>query len=205
MVSGLTATLVALALGLAGHSRSEGSSQFVVDPDVNRVAITIDLLTVDMPELCDVDVSLSDPDQRRHEEQRLRACVERGLPGWLRLHTDEGDCQVVAVDVKRGQGFAITFTGIANCPSLAGATLTLDWGLFASTRLDHISTATIVVGTGVEPQRTLLSRRNNKVRVKIPAPRHPAAIAVVGVVVAGVAIAAVMLVRRRRRQLQQAR
>ena len=205
MVSGLTATLVALALGLAGHSRSEGSSQFVVDSDANRVAITIDLLTVDMPELCDVDVSLSDSDQRRHEEQRLRACVERGLPGWLRLHTDEGDCQVVAVDVKRGQGFAITFTGIANCPSLAGATLTLDWGLFASTRLDHISTATIVVGTGVEPQRTLLSRRNNKVRVKIPAPRHPAAIAVVGVVVAGVAIAAVMLVRRRRRQLQQAR
>lgn len=205
MVSGLTATMLAVALGLAGHSRSEGSSQFLVEPDANRVAITIDLLTVDMPELCDVDVSLSNPDQRRREEQRLRACVERGLPGWLRLHTDEGACQVAAVDVKRGQGFAITFTGMATCPSLAGATLTLDWGLFASTQLDHISTATIVVGTGVEPQRTLLSRRNNKVRIKVPAPRRLAAIAATSVVVAGVAIVGVMLGRRRRRQLQQAR
>jgi len=196
MVS-VAAAVVMLALGLPGHSRSEGSSRFVVDTVTDRVAITINLVTLDLPELCEVDLSLSDPDQRRLEEQRLRACVERGLPEWLRLRTDAGACQVVARDVERGQALAIALTGIASCPPLRGSTITIDWGLFASTRLDHISTATIVVGDDEIPQRTLFSRRNNKVRVKVPKPFPwaPLAGAAIAIVASSIAVA-----MRRRRQ-----
>lgn len=194
------AAVVMLALALPGHSRSEGTSRFVADAVTDRVAITINLVTLDLPELCEVDLSLSDPDKRHLEEQRLQACVEGGLPEWLRLRTDAGACQVVARGVERGPGLEVTFTGTAACPPLRGATVTIDWGLFASTRLDHISTATIVVGDDEVPQRTLFSRRNNKVRVKIPkpVPWPPLVGAATAIVASGIAVAL-----RRRRQLQQ--
>ena len=88
-------------------------------------------------------------------------------------------------------------TGTATCPPLRGATVTIDWGLFASTRLDHVSTATIVVGDDEVPQRTLFSRRNNKVRVKVPKPAPWPALAgaATAIVASGIAVA----LRRRRR------
>jgi hypothetical protein len=189
----VVATLVAAA-ALLGHSRSEGRSRFEVDGD--RVRISIELLQLDLPELCEVDVSLTDPDRRRHEEQRLDACVETGLPRWLRLQTLDGTCTVVSTGVRRGEGLAVFIDGVATCPPLAGETLILDWGLFAGQRLDHVSTATVVVAPGVE-ERALLSRRHNRLKVHVPRALPLPALVTAGIVV--VAASGAVVWRRRRR------
>ena len=80
--------VVALAL-VAGHNRSEGSSRFVVgDRDVQ---MEVSMLKLDLPELCEVDLSFSDAARHDAEAARLRQCVEVGMPRWLRLHAEGGD------------------------------------------------------------------------------------------------------------------
>lgn len=185
------AVLVAVA-SLVGHSRSEGRSRFEVEGD--RVQITIELLQLDLPELCEVDLSLTDPDRRRHEERRLDACVETGLPRWLRLQTLTGSCAVVSTGVHRSDGLAVFIDGVATCPHLAGETLIIDWGLFAGQRLDHVSTATIVVAPDVE-ERALVSRRHNRLKVHVPQPLPRPALT--AAIVVATAIGAIAWRRRR--------
>jgi hypothetical protein len=195
---GAVVAVVVAAASLLGHSRSEGRSRFTIDGD--RVQIAIELLQLDLPELCEVDLSVSDPDRRRHEAQRLDACVETGLPRWMRLQTLDGRCTVVSTGVRQGEGLAIFIDGVATCPPLAGGTLIIDWGLFAGQRLDHVSTATVVVAPGVE-ERALLSRRQNRLKVHVPRSLPiPALVAGVAAVLAGV-IAGFGWRRRRRARL----
>jgi hypothetical protein len=190
---GIVVATVFAAAALVGHSRSEGRSRFEVVGD--RVQITIELLQLDLPELCEVDLSLTDQDRRRQEEQRLHQCVERGLPRWLRLQTLEGSCSVVSTGVRRGEGLAVFMDGVATCPPLPGQTLMIDWGLFAGQRLDHVSTTTVVVAPGVE-ERALLSRRQNRLKAHIPrALPMPAIMA--GIAALVVALAALGVRRRR--------
>lgn len=194
---GVAAVAVVSALVLAGHSRSEGTSRFELQPG-SRVGITVQLLTLDLPELCEVDLSLSDDDRRRREEQRFEACVESGLPRWLRLRTDDGACTVMSSGTRRGAGLQVFIDGVAACPPLPGHTLSIDWGFFAGQRLDHVSTATVVVAPGVE-ERALLSRRHNRLRVNVPRPFPIAVVAVLATVAAAALLVGALLVRRRRR------
>lgn len=193
-MAAVVAALVAAA-ALVGHSRSEGRSRFELQPG-DRVGITIELLQLDLPELCEVDLSLTDPDRRRHEEQRLAACVEAGLPRWLRLQTLEGRCTVVSAGVRRGEGLAVFIDGVATCPPLAGQTLIIDWGLFAGQRLDHVSSATVIVAPGVE-ERALLSRRQNRLQVQIP---QALPLPLIAAGVAAFVVAAVGAIRWRRQR-----
>jgi len=200
---GVTVVAVLSALALVGHSRSEGRSRFEIQPG-DRVGISVQLLTLDLPELCEVDLSLSDPDRQRREAQRFEACVERGLPRWLRLSTDGGACAVSSSGTRRGEGLEVFIDGVAACPPLAGHTLTIDWGFFAGQRLDHVSTATVAPAPGVE-ERTLLSRRHNRARVKIPRAFPDPVEVGVGVVVVAVLVVVVGGLRRRRRRSHEGR
>jgi|GEM_PF-1364673 len=193
----VVATVVAAA-ALLGHSRSEGSSRFEIQPR-DRVQVTIQLLQLDLPELCEVDLSITDRARHLRELQRLEACVESGLPRWVRLQTSDGHCVFASTSVGRGEELAVYINGFATCPPLPGQTLTIDWGLFAGQRLDHVSTATVIVAPGVE-ERALLSRRHNRLKVHIPrALPVPQIVAGVGAVVVAV-LAALGWRRRRRRQ-----
>jgi hypothetical protein len=158
------ALLVALALG--GHSRSEGTSRFELLGQ-DRIAIAVELSVLDLPELCDVDLTLSDPERRRAEARRLDACVEAGYPRWLRLATTDGACTLSADGVESGESLVVALRANAVCPPLPGSTLTIDWGFFSGQRLEHMSVATVVVEPGRQ-ERALLSRRHNRLTVQIP-------------------------------------
>ncbi len=189
---------VALAL-VVGHNRSEGSSRFVVGE--RDVQIEVTLLKLDLPELCEVDLSFSDAARREAEAQRLRQCVEVGMPRWLRLQVQDGDgvCVTAPGDVDIGDDMTVTFRSRAACGPLPGHTLVIDWGFFAGQGLDHLSKVSVVIGDHVD--RGLLSSRQRKLKVKVPA-RGPS-VAVVGGLGAAVVVVAViadLFIRRRRRQ-----
>jgi hypothetical protein len=209
------AVVVAVAVTVAAHNRSEGSSRFVVGE--HDVQIEVNMLKLDLPELCEVDLSVSDIVKRDAETVRLRQCVEGGMSRWLRLRSEgadekdgadgaDGACIVGPGDVRVGDDLSITLSTRASCPPLAGRTLVIDWGFFAGQRLDHVSRVSIVVGApdggedGGHVDRALFSQRQRKLRVKVPAAGPPAI--VVGAVVGGVGVmsAVAALWRRRRRR-----
>ena len=59
----LAVVVVVAALLLPAHNASQGKSSFVVGAD-GVVAIHIELLEIDLPELCDVEINLADPQRR---------------------------------------------------------------------------------------------------------------------------------------------
>jgi hypothetical protein len=194
---------LALLLVVAAHSRSEGTSRFVVDAD-GRVDVAVTLTVPDVPELCDADLAIVDPARHAAAEQRFTTCVEQGLPRWLRLRVDDAACDVLAGSWRRGEGHAVVLSTQAVCLPPSGHALTIDWGLFHDSPLEHVSTTTIVLPDGSE-RRTLMSRRHNRAVVDVAGPLWrrvlPAAAAVVG----AVALVAFVVRRRRRRASEQAR
>jgi hypothetical protein len=183
---------VALVLLLAAHSRSEGSGRFLIGTD-GRIDIAITLTTPDVPELCDADLAIVDPVRRTQAEQKVTICVEEGLPRWLRLRVGDERCPIAAGAWRRGDGWTLELTTQASCPPPAGRALTIDWGFFGGSSLEHIAAAIVVLPDGSE-RRTLLSRRNNRVVLEIPAP--PWRRALPGAAVMLVSVAALALVGR---------
>lgn len=192
------ALLVAMMFG--AHSRSEGTSRFELHPH-DRVAIVVELSILDLPELCDVDLTLSDSERRALEALRLDACIEAGLSRWLRLSTPTGSCALHPQGFERRDGRVVVIKAEAACPPLPGAALTIDWGFFAGQRLDHLNVATVVVTSGTE-EKALLSRRHNRLTVNVPWPWHITAVAGASLLAASVAMGVIArtLWRRRRRR-----
>jgi hypothetical protein len=195
----LAVSVVVVAL-VAGHSASRGQSEFDVDED-GHVAITIALVEPDLPELCDVDLGLVDPQKIRAAEERLDVCVANDFPRWLRLRVDDVACPVTGGRYRRGPGLAVVLAAEAACPPPRGHALVLDWGLFAGAALDHTSTATLRLPDGTT-HKALLSRRKNKLSIDVKGDVPVVAIAAAAsvVVVVGAFALAVLLRRRRRRQ-----
>jgi hypothetical protein len=194
----MTMSTLALFALLAVHNRSEGTSRFQVGED-GRVDVSVTLTVPDVPELCDADLAIVDPTRHAVAEEKFTACVEQGLPRWLRLRVDDDGCDVLAGSWRRAEGYAVVLSTQALCPRPRGRALTIDWGLFHDSPLEHVSTTTIVLPDGSE-RRTLLSRRHNRVVVDVPGPLWRRALpAVVVVIVAALGVVSAFVVRRRRR------
>jgi hypothetical protein len=205
----MTAAQLAMVLFVAAHSRSEGTSRFVVAED-GRVDVVVTLTSPDVPELCDADLAIVDPARHAVAEQKVSACVEQGLPRWLRLRIDAEACDVLAGSWRRDDGYAIALKTQASCPPPRGRALTIDWGLFHDSPLEHVSTATVVLPGGVE-RRTLFSRRHSRVVIDVPGPAWRRALPAVLAVLALLALLGVVgavagvVARRRRQRSEQAR
>jgi hypothetical protein len=202
----MTSSTLALVVLLAAHSRSEGTSLFSVGED-GRVDVVVTLTVPDVPELCDVDLALVDPARRAIAEQGLSACVEQGLPRWLRLRVDDAACDVLAGSWRRADGYAVVLSTQAVCPAPRGRSLAIDWGFFRDSPLEHLSMTTVALPGGTE-RHTLLSRRHNRFVVDVPASAWRRALpavaaALVLAVVAGVVVAVVVVRRRRQRSSEQ--
>lgn len=193
----MTTTTLLVLLAIAAHSRSEGTSRFRVDAS-GRVDIAVELTRLDLPELCDVDLALVDPARRAAMEQRLDLCIERSLPAWLRLRVDDAACTVLPGRWRRGDGLVIELGTEATCPPPTGHAVTIDWGLFHGSTLEHVSAATIALPDGTA-RRTLFSRRNNRVVVDVPGPRRTVAVMGVFTLAAVVVVAGVVAARVARR------
>ncbi|MDP2342837.1 MAG: hypothetical protein Q8O67_17910 [Deltaproteobacteria bacterium] len=194
----MQAVVVVVAAMLSAHNASQGTSAFVVD-DAGKIAVSIKVLETDLPELCDVEINLADPARRLLAEQKLESCVAREFPSWLRLRADDVDCVVSAGRVEHGAGLQINLYADALCDPPARRSITLDWGLFQHTTLDHQSTSTLTLPDG-SVHRALLSKRKNK--LVVPVYSGPPAIALLGALLAIIAvmIAGVVVGRRRRRR-----
>ncbi len=195
------ALLLPVLLSLAAHNTSEGKAVVDVGAD-GRVDVRVELVEPDLPELCDVDFGVS-PTRRIEMEEKLDVCVSREFPRWLRLRLDGDECGVEGGRFHHGDGLSVVVEAFAVCAPPAGKTLTLDWGLFASSSLDHRATTTIRLPDGSE-QRALLSKRKNKLVVHVPGASPPPAVvagvvAVVAVAVVVVAVFFVVVVARRRK------
>jgi hypothetical protein len=155
------------------HDRSEGKSAFVLDDD-GVVAITIEMLELDLPELCHVDLSLSDPLRVQEEEVRLQHCLERGFPHWLRVGLSDAPCPLRFTSWTRTAPKGVRFDATAACPapSTAKETWRVDWGFFVATRLDHVSIARLHPPRG-GPVLVSFSKRNRKAELPLPAARWP--------------------------------
>ncbi len=192
----VAAAAAALALLVAGHNASQGKSAFVVAAD-GHVDITVHLLELDLPELCDVDFGVT-AQKRPAMEARLESCVAEGFPRWLRLRLGDESCPISAGRARHGQGLDIVLEAFATCPGEpAGRTLTLDWGLFASSSLDHQSTATVTLPGAGKTTMALLSKRKNKLTIDVPTHRAEVAAAVFAGVAFVVVVVGLLLVRRR--------
>jgi hypothetical protein len=193
----MQAVVVAVVALVSTHNASQGTSTFTVAPN-GRIAVHIELLETDLPELCDVEINLADAARRALAEQKLEACVVREFPSWLRLRADDVVCPVSAGRFTHGAGLQILLDADALCDPPARRTVTLDWGLFQHSSLDHQSTSTMTLPDG-SVHRALLSKRKNKLTVLVAA--GPPAIALLGAALAVVAvmIAGVVVGRRRRR------
>ena len=196
------AVVFAAALSLVGHNNSEGSSRFVVD-EHGKIAITLQLLELDMPELCDVDFAGSDA--VADNEDRLSACVRAGLPSWLRLRVGDEACTIVGDGWRRLSALQLVVEGTASCGRPVGRALTIDWGLFASKELEHVNSAVVVMPDGRQ-QKAMFARRYNKLVVELADPRHTRALvagAVVGAVVVVVFVGAVIAAIVKRGRLRR--
>ena len=135
-----------VALALAGHSGSQGTSSFVVD-DAGAVAVRIELAEADLPDLCGVDLAHGDVSL---QEARLARAVARGLPAWVVLTADGARrCAMQGAAHTRLGGGVVRLSATAVCTDARDLpatphTLQVDWGLFAGTPLDHVSVARFV-------------------------------------------------------------
>ncbi len=197
----MLALVVAVASAVIGHNASQGTSAFVVH-DNGKISIHLEVLEADLPELCDVEINIADPVRRQAALQKLESCAAREFPHWLRFHLDAAPCTVLAGRWSHGAGLLIDLYAEAVCEEPAGHTLTMDWGLFQQSSLDHQSASTLTLPDGTK-RRALLSKRKNKVITAVPDPRARAAQVAVVVAVGVVAVVAgALFVRRRRRHFQ---
>jgi len=190
------AVVIAAALSLVGHNNSEGSSRFVVD-EHGKVAISVQLLELDMPELCDVD--FAGTDAVAVNEARVTDCVRAGLPRWLRLRVGNEACTIVGDGWHRLSALQLVIEGTASCTRPVGRALTIDWGLFGGKELEHVNSAVIVMPDG-QQRPAMFARRHNKLVVEIPDPRGTRALVAAAVIVVGIASTAVVIVLQRRRR-----
>ena len=197
----VSAPLLAFALLLTAHSRSEGRSHFDID-DNGTVVVDVELVELDLPELCEVDLSLSQAPARAEEERRLGVCIERDFADWLRFSVDGTPCDLHGLGWRRGDRRAIHLSAKALCPPPAGKSLVVDWGFYAGGRLDHLSSSVITFADGSQRQ-TLLSKRKRRWSVEVPAPPPTALIAAVVAIAGVILIGVVAAVARRRRQRSQ--
>jgi hypothetical protein len=171
---------------LALHNRSEGRSTFALD-ETGRVAITVQLSNLDLPELCNADFSVRD---REGEERKLDECLFKNFTRWIRVHGDNSACVVALGGWKENAG-TVVIDAKATCPAMPN-TLVIDWGLFAGSPLDHVSVAT-VTQPHAKPRLAMLSKRANKLTVDVAGPKWPFVIAGALVMTAlGVLLAFVM-------------
>jgi hypothetical protein len=171
----MLAVVVAAAVSLAAHNNSDGASRFTVAQD-GTVDITLDLLAVDVPELCGFTL----PPNTTSSPQ-LDRCVQR-LSSWLRIRTDDDACAIDGASWSTDD-LELTIRGIAHCDRPAGHHLVIHWGLFAGQDLEHVNAATIVL-PDASHQRVLFSRRHNKATIAVADPRGARA-AVAFAIVAG--------------------
>ena len=201
----MLAAVVVVGLALASlapaHARSEGRSSFVVS-DSGRVSIEIDIALPDVPELCNADLLVSEP-RRAEMESKLSTCLERDFSTWLRLRAVRADgdraCHVAFERyelVRTADSGTLAIHGVADCGDDL-RTLVIDWGLFASTSLDHVSIARIEVPHD-EPKLAMFSKRASKVTVSLRRPLAPYLGAAALAVVIVASVVAVVVVRRRR-------
>jgi hypothetical protein len=188
------------ALALAAHSNSQGKSSFALDED-GVVRIEIQLGAPDLPELCNVDLSVKD---RVTQEANLDVCLRNGLRYWLRVSLDERACPIDYLAWRevepRSLPPVIAIAANASC-ARGGAQMTIDWGLFSSTVLDHTSVAKIEV-PGREPALFAFSKRARKVTVPVGWRPSTMQVAIGGALAVAAALggvaAGVALGRRRR-------
>ncbi len=186
---------------LSAHNASQGTSAFLVHNN-GKIDIEVEVLETDLPELCDVEINLADRMRRLAAEQKLEECIALGMPRWLRLRVDDVGCRVLAGRYRHGAGLQIVLEADALCDAPAGHTLTLDWGLFQTSYLDHQSTSTLTLPDGTQ-RRALLSKRKNKLSIEIRDPRALAAKAAAATAAAVVAVVVALgLWRRRRHRLR---
>lgn len=190
------ALMLALAPLVAMHDRSEGRARFDLD-GTGRLDIAITLSELDMPELCDLD--LANGALREERLRALDACLGRNVPLLLRVRDDGGaspePCPVLVENVDASNG-TVAVSAVALCPRFPER-LVLDWGLFASTPLDHVAVATFSQPHAA-PKLVMLSKRSSKLVVDVARPLWPKLVAGALLLAAMVGITGV-LVRRRRR------
>lgn len=193
---GLTPLALLSVISLATHNNSEGTSRFVIE-EQGRIDVQIQLLELDLPELCDVD--FAGPEGRAVYDEQVTQCVQRGLPSWLRVHVETAACTIGDVGWHHGEGLQILLTGVAKCERPVGRKLTIDWGLFAGTELEHVNSATIVF-PDASRHEAMFSRKHNKVVVDVEDPRSTrAGVALAIVILASVITGIVVAMQRRRR------
>ena len=197
MPAALLAAVLVLGSGVAAHNRSEGRARFVLE-ESGRLDVKITLSTLDMPELCNLDLSTTNEGLRAERLSQLDVCVRRDLPRLLRATADAGTACPVLVERTGVERMTVSIDAIANCPRLPDERLRVDWGLFAGTPLDHVAVTTFEQPHD-KPKLVLLSKRQNKLVVDVAHPVWPtvaaAGAAALLVLVAGIAL---VVVRRRR-------
>lgn len=191
----MTAVVLALVLAAPAHNSSEGKSIFTLEPD-GRVAISIQVGELDVPELCNADLSVAD---RAREEQKLTACLEQGVPRWLRLSGDGRTCPVAFLRWARRER-TVTVDATAVCAALPRQ-LIIDWGLFVASALDHVSVA-LIEQPWAKPRLVMLSRRSSRFVLDVARPWWVLALVVV---VAAVLFGSAGWFWRRRRATARAR
>jgi hypothetical protein len=148
------AVLVAWALLVPGHNRSEGRSRFRLEPS-GDVDVEIRLGVGDVPDLCPTEP--------------LAPCLRRSLPLLLKLRADGRPCEVGFVDDTTADGVVVLHAH-ARCAATGTEPLprelVVDWGLFAASDLDHVSIAQ-VEEPHAPPSLGMLSRRSPRLVVHV--------------------------------------
>jgi hypothetical protein len=158
--------MIALLLLVAAHSASEGKSAFDVHED-GAVSIDVRMGALDLPELCNVDLSVTS--RRAEQEARLDACVQKGFPLWLRVSADGHACPLTPEGWRELEPVTVppvlALSARAQCKAPIGR-LTLDWGFFRGTPLDHTSVARVRI-QGHEDRMFLFSKRASKLELEV--------------------------------------
>jgi hypothetical protein len=197
------AVLVLVLLTVPAHSRSEGRAKFKLD-ETGRIDTKITLSTLDMPELCDLDLSASDPNVRAERVGRLDGCIRKALPSLMRVRADTSTtCNVVIANVGVEKG-TVAIDAMASCPRFPEERVTIDWGLFAGDPLDHVAVTTFEQ-PHAKPKLAMLSKRSSKLVVTISQPQWPKIVGASLALVLVVAILAVVVMRLRRNAARRVR
>lgn len=187
--------MIALLLLVATHSASEGKSAFDVSED-GAVSIDVRMGALDLPELCNVDLSVSA--RRAEQEARLDACVHKGFPLWLRVSADGHACPLAPEGWRELEPVTVppvlALSARAQCAAPFD-TLTIDWGFFRGTPLDHTSVARVRV-PGHEDRMFLFSKRASKLELEVTR-GLPRAVKAIGAALALAFVVAVLFLSAR--------
>jgi hypothetical protein len=182
-------TTLSFVLWVVAHSQSRGALDIAVR-DAGVVNVRVELSMLDVPELCDA------PEGTREVDDRVRGCVVRAIESGMHMSTVER-CTWGTVDVQQ-RGADLHATSTLSCAP--GARMSVDWGVFAATSLQHVAVARATVGDKVF--ETILSKQRTKWEFALPQPpKKPAASTwIVAVVVIFVALALAIYFQRMRKR-----